>query len=65
MNYYNRAALWVRMVMHISAIGAAVVERSIPAPSKFSNSWSTGWTVEVSQGAMNTSVLAGVLNERP
>jgi hypothetical protein len=65
MNYYNRAALWVRMVMHISTIGTAVVERPIPAPSNSSNGWSTEWTVKVSQGAMNTSVLAGVLNERP
>jgi hypothetical protein len=65
MNYYNRAALWARMVMHISSIGAAVVERPVPASSNSSDGWSSEWTVEVSQGAMNTSVLAGVLNERP
>jgi hypothetical protein len=65
MNYYNRAALWARMVMHFSEIGTAVVERPVPAPSNSTDGWSTEWTVEVSQGAMNTSVLAGVLNERP
>jgi hypothetical protein len=65
MNYYNRAALWARMVMHISSIGAAVVERPVPASSNSADGWSSEWTVEVSQGAMNTSVLAGVLNERP
>ncbi|KAF1829973.1 hypothetical protein BDW02DRAFT_123879 [Decorospora gaudefroyi] len=65
MNYYNRAALWVRMVMHFSDIGEAVVERATPSPVSIGSEWTAEWTVNVAQGAMNTSVLAGVLNERP
>jgi hypothetical protein len=60
MEYYNRASLWARMVMHFSDIGTAVVERPIPAPPNST----TEWLVSTSQGAMNTSVLAGVLNEQ-
>lgn len=60
-SYYNRAALWARMVMHFSDIGKAVVHRATPGgPNSTSE-----WTINVSEGAMNTSVLAGVLNERP
>ena len=60
MEYYNRASLWARMVMHFSAIGTAVVQRPIPAPPNST----TEWLIESSEGAMNTSVLAGVLNEQ-
>lgn len=49
------------MVMHFSDIGKAVVERAVPGGPNAT----TEWTLSVSQGAMNTSVLAGVLNERP
>lgn len=49
------------MVMHASDIGRAVVERPVPAPANST----TEWLLTVSEGAMNTSVLAGVLNERP
>ncbi|CAO2651188.1 Nn.00g094850.m01.CDS01 [Neocucurbitaria sp. VM-36] len=61
MAYYNRATLWARMVMHFSDIGKAVVQRAVPGgPNSTSE-----WTMSISQGTMNTSVLAGVLNERP
>lgn len=65
MSYYNRAALWVRMVMHFSDIGQAVVQRATPAPPNSTAGWSPEWIISVSSGPMNTSVLAGVLNERP
>jgi hypothetical protein len=61
MEYYTRATLWARMVMHFAAIGKAVVARASPAPENAP----TEWIVTTSEGAMNTSVLAGVLNERP
>lgn len=61
MEYYNRAALWARMVMHFSDIGQAVIQRATPAPPNATSEW----IIITSLGAMNTSVLAGVLNERP
>ncbi|KAI4640957.1 uncharacterized protein J4E79_011743 [Alternaria viburni] len=61
MEYYNRASLWARMVMHFASIGTAVVQRPIPAPPNSTSEW----LISVSEGAMNTSVLAGVLNEQP
>ncbi|KAF2830029.1 hypothetical protein CC86DRAFT_444058 [Ophiobolus disseminans] len=61
MEYYTRATLWARMVMHFSEIGRAVVVRAIPGPPNST----TEWTLSKTEGAMNTSVLAGVLNERP
>ncbi|KAH7399017.1 hypothetical protein DE146DRAFT_782968 [Phaeosphaeria sp. MPI-PUGE-AT-0046c] len=61
MEYYTRATLWARMVMHFASIGKAVVARATPAPPDSK----TEWIVTRSEGAMNTSVLAGVLNERP
>ncbi|KAG9185545.1 hypothetical protein G6011_06876 [Alternaria panax] len=61
MEYYNRASLWARMVMHFSSIGTAVVERPTPAPPNST----TEWLLLTSEGSMNTSVLAGVLNEQP
>lgn len=61
MEYYTRATVWARMVMHFSDIGRAVVMRAIPGPANST----TEWTMSASEGAMNTSVLAGVLNERP
>jgi hypothetical protein len=61
MEYYTRATLWARMVMHISEIGKAVVTRAVPAPANSSSEW----TVIRTEGAMNTSVLAGVMNDRP
>lgn len=61
MEYYNRATLWARMVMHFSEIGKAVVQRATPGGPNST----TEWTLSSSEGAMNTSVLAGVLNERP
>lgn len=62
-NYYNRATLWARMVMHIADVGVAVVGKAIPAlPNSTSGrEWDTIFT----DGPMNTSVLAGVLNDRP
>ncbi|KAH4305634.1 hypothetical protein HBH64_203350 [Parastagonospora nodorum] len=61
MEYYTRATLWARMVMHFSEIGKAVVTRPVPGPPNST----TEWTVSMTEGAMNTSVLAGVMNERP
>jgi hypothetical protein len=61
MEYYTRATLWARMVMHFSEIGKAVVARPVPG---LPNS-TTEWTISTTEGAMNTSVLAGVMNERP
>jgi hypothetical protein len=61
MVYYNRASLWARMVMHFSDIGIAVVQRATSAPANSTNEWD----IVSSEGPMNTSVLAGVLNERP
>jgi hypothetical protein len=61
MEYYTRATLWARMVMHFSTIGKAVVTKAEPAPPNST----TEWMVMRSEGAMNTSVLAGVLDDRP
>jgi hypothetical protein len=61
MEYYTRATLWARMVMHFSDVGRAVVTRPVPGPRNST----TEWTIRTSEGAMNTSVLAGVMNERP
>lgn len=61
--YYNRATLWARMVMHIRGIGVAVVERAIPARANSASG--KEWNTIVSEGPMNTTVLAGVLNDRP
>ncbi|RMZ71259.1 glycoside hydrolase family 18 [Pyrenophora seminiperda CCB06] len=61
MEYYNRASLWARMVMHFGEIGTAVVQRPAPAPPNATSEW----VITESRGAMNTSVLAGVLNEQP
>ena len=61
MEYYNRASLWARMVMHFGEIGTAVVQRPTPAPPNSTSEW----IIAESRGAMNTSVLAGVLNEQP
>ncbi|KZM18667.1 uncharacterized protein EKO05_0006608 [Ascochyta rabiei] len=61
--YYNRATLWARMVMHIEGVGSAVVEKPIPAgPNSTSG---REWDTIVTEGPMNTTVLAGVLNDRP
>lgn len=61
--YYNRATLWARMVMHISDVGVAVVEKAIPARTNSPSG--KEWDTVVTEGAMNTTVLAGVLNDRP
>lgn len=78
MRYYNRGALccrwrfilrtdkdvataWARQVMHISTIGTAVIEKvDLSAPSN-----STAWVTKMYNVPMNTSFLAGVMNERP
>jgi hypothetical protein len=56
------ATAWARQVMHISAVGTAIVQR--PVLNTQSNSTSE-WTTAISNGAMNTSILAGVANARP
>lgn len=61
MDYYNRGTLWARMVMHFSEIGRAVVVRAVPAGPNSTREWE----LSKSEGPMNTSVLAGVLDERP
>ncbi|KAF2257333.1 hypothetical protein BU26DRAFT_414911 [Trematosphaeria pertusa] len=62
LNYYNRATAWARMVMHFSDIGQAVVVT--PVPTNQSNSTSE-WTLSTTTGPMNTSVLAGVIDQHP
>ena len=49
------------MVMHFSDVGQAMVQRATPA----GRNSTTEWVISTTEGAMNTSVLAGVLNERP
>jgi hypothetical protein len=49
------------MVMHISGIGMAVVVK--PVANTQPNA-TNEWTLDVSEGAMNTSVLAGVMDAR-
>lgn len=61
MGYYNRGTLWARMVMHNCDIGKAVVVRAVPGGPNSTREW----TLSRTEGAMNTTVLAGVLNERP
>ncbi|KAF2177228.1 hypothetical protein K469DRAFT_742654 [Zopfia rhizophila CBS 207.26] len=62
MAYYNRATVWVREIMHISAIGTAVMEKVVSgAQLNNSNSWMT----EMYDGPMQTSFLAGVAYENP
>ncbi|KAF2629578.1 hypothetical protein BU25DRAFT_269408 [Macroventuria anomochaeta] len=61
--YYNRATLWARMVMHIGGVGVAVVENAVPARANSTSG--REWETIVTEGAMNTTVLAGVLNDRP
>ncbi|KAH6618766.1 hypothetical protein C7974DRAFT_36881 [Boeremia exigua] len=61
--YYNRATLWARMVMHIDGVGVAVVEKAIPARANSASG--REWDTIITNGAMNTTVLAGVLNDRP
>ncbi|KAF1359887.1 hypothetical protein EJ07DRAFT_165558 [Lizonia empirigonia] len=61
--YYNRATLWARMVMHIGGVGVAVVEKAIPARANSTSG--REWDTIISDGPMNTTVLAGVLNDRP
>ena len=61
--YYNRATLWARMVMHIGGVGVGVVEKAIPARANSTSG--REWDTIVTDGPMNTTVLAGVLNDRP
>ena len=61
--YYNRATLWARMVMHISGVGVAVVEKAVPA--RANSAFGREWETVVTEGPMNTTILAGVLNDRP
>jgi hypothetical protein len=77
LNYYNRgessrvqnqhslmrtATVWARMVMHFSAVGIAVVVKPVAntAPNATSE-----WSLAISEGPMNTSVLAGVRDAHP
>jgi hypothetical protein len=53
---------WARMVMHFSAVGTAVVVK--PIENTMWNATSE-WAVDISEGPMNTSVLAGVMDARP
>lgn len=60
--YYNRATVWARMVMHIGDVGAAVMQKAVPSVNATSG---REWDIITTEGPMNTSVLAGVLNDRP
>ncbi|KAH7116750.1 hypothetical protein B0J11DRAFT_537479 [Dendryphion nanum] len=65
MAYYNRATAWARQILHISAVGSAIVEKAVaPVLSPSTNSSNT-WITQMYNAPMNTSVLAGVMNERP
>lgn len=61
--YYNRGTIWARMVMHIHDVGVAVVEKAIPARGNSPSG--REWETVITEGPMNTTVLAGVLNDRP
>ncbi|KAJ4988744.1 hypothetical protein SVAN01_05721 [Stagonosporopsis vannaccii] len=61
--YYNRATIWARMIMHINGVGVAVVEKAIPA--RGNSPLGKEWETVITEGPMNTTVLAGVLNDRP
>jgi hypothetical protein len=49
------------MIMHFAEIGTAVIDRAVPAGANSTKEW----TLVRSNGPMNTSVLAGVWNDRP
>jgi hypothetical protein len=57
--------------MHISAVGQAIVEKvvlGIDSNSTYNpntTNLNSEWTTRISMGAMNTSFLAGVKNDRP
>jgi hypothetical protein len=53
--------VWARMVMHFAEVGSAVIDRAVPARGNSTQEW----TFVRSRGPMNTSVLAGVWNDRP
>jgi len=50
------------MVMHISEVGVAVVVKPIANTQPNATS---EWRLDISEGPMNTSVLAGVMDARP
>ncbi|KAH8730482.1 hypothetical protein GQ44DRAFT_723323 [Phaeosphaeriaceae sp. PMI808] len=58
--YYTRATIWARMVMHIGEIGKAVVMRPVPGGPNATKEY----TLKMTEGPMNVSVLAAVLNDR-
>ncbi|KAK7192477.1 hypothetical protein DPSP01_009706 [Paraphaeosphaeria sporulosa] len=61
MNYYNRATLWARMVMHIADVGEAVVMRATP---NFAPNATREWILTPGPSPMKTSVLAGVMDDK-
>ncbi|KAL1606644.1 hypothetical protein SLS60_004050 [Paraconiothyrium brasiliense] len=60
-NYYNRATLWARMVMHISNVGEAVVMKATP---NLQPNATREWTLYPTTGPMKTSVIAGVMDDK-
>ncbi|KAF2689520.1 hypothetical protein K458DRAFT_358342 [Lentithecium fluviatile CBS 122367] len=62
LNYYNRATAWARMVMHFSGVGTAVVVQAVANTQPNATS---EWSLNFSEGPMNTSVLAGVKDAHP
>ncbi|KAL5431671.1 hypothetical protein PMIN05_009375 [Paraphaeosphaeria minitans] len=60
-NYYNRATLWARMVMHIADVGEAVVMRATPNSRPNAT---PEWDQTLGLGPMKTSVIAGVMDDK-
>ncbi|PVI06044.1 hypothetical protein DM02DRAFT_724793 [Periconia macrospinosa] len=63
MHYYNRAAVWARMIMHISEVGHAIV--ATPRPNPNPNSTTPWITTYTTHNPMRISVLAGVRDSKP
>jgi hypothetical protein len=65
MSYYNRATAWARQVMHISAVGIAVRQTmEFGPPTQNSTTGEETVTMSTSNAPMNTSFIAGVMNEQ-
>ncbi|KAF2447016.1 hypothetical protein P171DRAFT_471430 [Karstenula rhodostoma CBS 690.94] len=60
-NYYNRATLWARMVMHIAEIGEAVVMKATP---NLQPNATREWILNSAPGPMKTSVIAGAMDDK-
>ncbi|KAF2741195.1 hypothetical protein EJ04DRAFT_518360 [Polyplosphaeria fusca] len=57
--YYNRGTAWARQILHISGVGEGVVVTAVRMKGN------GVWETNMSTAPMNTSVLAGVVNNHP